>query len=248
MINRIVGLVIALWLVPICMAEGVLSIQYRDKPPYSYEKDGKPAGFLIERTVEVLRHAAIDAEYVEVPIKRIVVDIKANKKAICSPGWYRTPEREGFAQFSLAIHKDKPHIVLANANVARKIKSNGTLKELLSNKGFVLGRVVGVSYGPELDAMMNSATATVMSATVEPGDLARMIATHRADYMLIDVEDYNFLLKNKVVDQADLTVVKFDDIPAGLTRYIMCSKNVSAETMRRINKAIQAVLPDVQAQ
>ncbi|GGY16475.1 substrate-binding periplasmic protein [Paludibacterium paludis] len=244
MAKRCAGSIVAICLAHACFAEEVvISIQYRDKPPYSYSKEGRPAGFLLERTVEILRRAAVPAKYEQIPVKRIVQDIKDNKKTVCSPGWYKIPDREVFAQFTLAIHQDKPQIVLANVQVAKQIQSMSTFKSLLNNKDYRLGIVSGVSYGPDLDGMINNATTTAMDSNVTPDGLARMIAMHRADYMIIDVEDYNFLLQKKEIDTDRLVVLKFKDIPEGLRRYIMCSKNVSADIMQRINRSIQTVVP-----
>ncbi|NHR05824.1 transporter substrate-binding domain-containing protein [Chromobacterium haemolyticum] len=224
--------------VPSCLAEPVLFLEYRDKPPYSYSQNGKPAGFLLERTIEILHRAAVPAEFEEVPAKRIINNIEANKKRICSPGWYKTPGREAFARFSLAIHQDKPHLVLANTKSSENIQKISTLKALLASTEFKLGKVAGVSYGTELDAMIDHAAAAVMDSTVTPGELAQMIISQRADYMLIDVEDYKFFLQKKEIDSKKLTILKFKDIPEGLKRYIMCSKQVSSELMQRINQSI----------
>nr|WP_256477517.1 transporter substrate-binding domain-containing protein [Chromobacterium sp. S0633] len=223
---------------PSCLAEQLLSLQYRDKPPYSYSQNGKPAGFLLERTIEILHRAAVPAEFEEVPAKRILSNIQANKKLICSPGWYKTPEREAFALFSSAIHQDKPHLILANVKSAKNIQKLGTLKALFASHEFKLGKVSGVSYGTELDAMIDHAAAAVMDSTVTPGELAQMIVSQRADYMLIDVEDYKFLLQKKEIDSTKLTILTFKDIPEGLKRYIMCSKQASPELMQRIDQSI----------
>ncbi|WP_158274206.1 ABC transporter substrate-binding protein [Chromobacterium sp. Panama] len=238
MAKRLLFTLLLLGGAPSCLAEQLLSLQYRDKPPYSYSQNGKPAGFLLERTIEILHRAAVPAEFEEVPAKRILSNIQANKKLICSPGWYKTPEREAFALFSSAIHQDKPHLILANVKSAKNIQKLGTLKALFASHEFKLGKVSGVSYGTELDAMVDHAAAAVMDSTVTPGELAQMIVSQRADYMLIDVEDYKFLLQKKEIDSTKLTILTFKDIPEGLKRYIMCSKQASPELMQRIDQSI----------
>ena len=174
--------------------EPVVTVQYRDKPPYSsYTKDGKPAGFLIERTIEIFRRANVKADFQEIPVKRITRDIQENASAICSPSWYKLPEREVYARFSLPIHQDKPHMVLAGAHIQDRLPSIKTLKELFTIPDLRLGKVSGTSYGGQLDAMISTAAQTAMDSTVTPLGMAKMIKRKRADYMLIDEEDYKFL-------------------------------------------------------
>jgi uncharacterized protein (TIGR02285 family) len=228
----------------LCQAEEpVVTVQYRDKPPYSYTKDGKPVGFLIERTIEIFKRANVKADFQEIPVKRITRDIQENGSAICSPSWYKLPEREVYARFSLPIHQDKPHLVLVGAHVQEKLAAIKTLRELFANPEMRLGKVSGVSYGADLDTMISTATQTAMDSTVTPLGMAKMIKRKRADYMLIDEEDYKFLNERNEVDAEDVKPARFPDMPPGLLRYIMCSKSVSPETMSRLDKAISQVIP-----
>ena len=41
-------------------AQAPLTIEYRDRPPYSHTEAGKPAGFLMERTARLLKRAGSD--------------------------------------------------------------------------------------------------------------------------------------------------------------------------------------------
>jgi len=223
--------------------QAVVTVLYRDKPPYSYTKDGKPAGFLIERTADVFSRAHVRATFQEMPVKRITRDIWANASAICSPTWYKLPERAAYARFSLPLHQDRPHMVLVGAHVFDQVQSAKTLKELFAIPGLRLGKVSGVSYGAELDAMMRTTAQTVMDASVSPLGMAKMIKRKRADYMLIDEEDYQFLNQQNAVDAEDVKPMRFPDMPPGLLRYIMCSKRVSPDTMAQLNKAITQVAP-----
>ena len=223
--------------------EPVITVQYRDKPPYSYTKDGKPAGFLIERTAEIFKRANVKADFQEIPVKRITRDIQENASAICSPSWYKLPEREAYARFSAPIHQDRPHLVLAGAHIQDRLRSIKTLKELFAIPELRLGKVSGTSYGAELDAMISTAAQTAMDSTVTPLGMVKMIKRKRADYMLIDEEDYKLLNQQNEVDAEDVKPVHFPDMPAGLLRYIMCSKRVSPDTMARLDKAIAQVVP-----
>lgn len=243
--NTIIGITLsgALWGLGHAADTGI-AVQYRDKPPYSYTKDAKPAGFLLERTVEIFKRANLTAIFEEAPVKRITQNVQMNANAVCSPGWYKLPERELFALFSLPIHEDRPHLVLVGAHAMDKARTAKSLKELFANPELKLGKVSGASYGGELDSMISATTQTVMDSTVTPLGMAKMIKFKRADYMLIDEEDYSFLNQQGEVDAADVKPLRYADMPPGLKRYIMCSKSVGADAMERINMAIrQMALP-----
>jgi len=218
-------------------------VEYRDKPPYSHTVNGQPRGFLIERTVEVFRRAHIVASYVEMPVKRIVGDIQANQQRVCSPSWYKLPERELFARFSLPIHQDKPHVVLASAQSALAVRQHKTLQSLLNDQSLSLGVLDGVSYGPELDRMIARMPKPPMRAVMAVAQLSKMVALRRADYMLVDQEDLSFLDGRSDGAVLGLTVVEFADMPPGLKRYLMCSKNISDAELGAINQAIRQLVP-----
>lgn len=220
-------------------ADRIIAVQYRDKPPYSYTQDGKPVGFLMERTTDIFKRANLTANFEELPVKRITQNIQLNSNPVCSPGWYKLPERELYALFSLPIHEDKPHLVLVGAHAMERVRTARTLKELFANPELKLGKVSGASYGAELDSMISTTAQAAMDSTVTPLVMAKMIKFKRADYMLIDEEDYSFLNQQGEVDAADVKPLRYADMPPGLKRYIMCSKSVGTDTMDRINAAIR---------
>lgn len=220
-------------------AQSRLLIEYRDKPPYSHTVANQPAGFLIERTVRILRAAGFAADYKEIPVKRILQDVQDNRAPICSPGWYRLPEREKFARFSLPISHDRPHVVLAHADAARSLGELDALSELLSQEAWTLGVLDGVSYGEKLDAAIAAVRRPVVRAMLSPGQLARMIAARRADFMLIDQEDLAWMQRDPDYAGLNLVRLEFADMPSGLPRHLMCSQQVDAAQMERLNQAIR---------
>ena len=242
MFRLLVAWLVFFSLTSVAMAkEPDLVVLYRDKPPYFYTQNGRPAGFLLERTMDILKRAGLRATYEETPLKRITMQIQSSPTPVCSPGWYKLPEREAYAQFSIAIHEDKPHLVLAGAHVADQMRATKSLREVFANPNLKIGKVSGISYGTVLDTMIGSAAQEAMDSTVTPLGLAKMIKAKRADYMLIDEEDYKYLNARGDVDAEGLVPVRFSDMPPGLKRYIMCSKSVSPQTMAKLDRAIAQV-------
>ncbi len=229
------------------LAQATLTVEYRDKPPYSYTEGGKPAGFLMERTARVLRRAGLDARYVEVPVRRTLLNLQANQAPLCSPGLYKLPERAAFARFSMPIHRDKPHVVLAHAEVAARIRAMPKLAQLFADPTLQPGLVEGVSYGRQLDQFLSTVAKPAIRAQLSPLQLARMVGVRRMDYMLIDEEDLNWLRRDPEFTPLPLVRVEFADMPRGELRYIACSQQVPQSTLERINQAIRELHPDAQA-
>ncbi|NCT81782.1 MAG: transporter substrate-binding domain-containing protein [Comamonadaceae bacterium] len=228
-------------------AQPALTIEYRDKPPYTYTEAGQPAGFLMERTARLLKRAGIQARFVEVPIRRTLMHLQAGTAPICSPGLYKNAEREAIARFSLPIHRDRPHVVLAHASVAAQIRALPRIAQLFAEPSLQPGLVDGVSYGGQLDQLLAGATRPPLRAQLAPLQLARMVGARRVDYMLIDEEDLAWLRKDPEFAPLALVRIEFADMPRGELRHLACSQQVTPRTMDRLNRAIRDLLPEIQA-
>jgi uncharacterized protein (TIGR02285 family) len=222
-------------------AQSLLMV-FRDKPPYSYMDNGVAKGFLLERTRRVLVASDMEAQFREMPPKRIFFEIEKNQQAICSFGWYKIPEREKYARFSIPLHQDKPHVVLVGPRSVGAVRKHGTLKALMADAALVMAGADGVSYGPELDQMILKFAGKVDLSLQSPLQVVKKIAAQRADFMFIDQEDYNYLTQSNADFRNDgLVRIDYSDMPAGLKRYILCSQRVSDDTMQKINAAIVKV-------
>ncbi len=214
-----------------------LTVSWRNKPPYHYMENGEERGFLLERSRLVFALAGIEAEFVQMPTLRIWQSFNARQSNLCSIGWYRLPERENLVQYSAALHTDPPQLVIAAPSAQAAVRAHASLASLLQDKNLLLGLAEGVSYGSELDALLTRATLKIERRNAEPLALLRMLALDRFSIMLADREDWNYLRRNESgLDK--LGVFEFADMPRGLQRHIVCSKDVSPLVMEKINRAI----------
>ncbi|MBB2484958.1 transporter substrate-binding domain-containing protein [Mitsuaria sp. WAJ17] len=220
--------------------ERALTLLYRDKPPYSYTEDRQPKGLLIEQSRAVLAAAGITAQMEEAPLKRIQLELQANDRPLCSPGWYKLPERELYARFSLPMSQDLPHMVLFGPRSAAAVRAHRSLASLMADPTLRMAVVDGISYGGELDALIRQQTPPPLRATVTPVQLTRMLAAGRADYMFMDREDYLWLSRQGEVS-SKLGALSFPDLPAGLQRHMMCSRKTPDATMQAIDAAIRSL-------
>ncbi len=221
----------------LALADDHITVAWRNKAPYHYLEQDVERGFLLERARQIFATAGITTQFVQQPAKRIWYSFEQGTPRYCSFGWYRLPERERVAQFSLPFHTDPPHIVLVSEQARAAIGPHKSFAALLRDRRITLGLVDGVSYGPRLDRLIAGSANRVEHATVEPTVMMRMVAAHRVDYMLADQADWNYLRQHEA-GLDGIAEQHFADMPPGLERYIVCSKDVSSEQMARINRAI----------
>ncbi|HSC83795.1 MAG TPA: transporter substrate-binding domain-containing protein [Pseudomonas sp.] len=221
----------------LAQAEDSITVAWRNKAPYHYLEQGVERGFLLERARQVFATAGITTQFVQHPAKRIWHSFEQATPRYCSFGWYRLPERKRVAQFSLPFHVDPPQIVLASKQALATVGIHKSFAALLQDRSLTLGLVDGVSYGPNLDRLIAGSANQVKHATVEPTVMMHMVAAHRVDYMLADQADWDYLRQHEA-DLEGISEQHFADMPPGLERYIVCSKDVPAELMSRINRAI----------
>lgn len=217
-----------------------LTVAWREKPPYNYTENGVEKGFLLARGKLIFERAGVPAKFVEEPTKRIWANFQNGKTNYCSLGRYRMPERDGMAQYSLAMHIDPPQAVLVSPLDLERVRAHKSLSSLLSDPKLSVGMIDGVSYGPRFDAMLQKAGAERVLRTVDSASMMRMVAVGRVSYTLADRFGYEYAREHDPV-LAQATVVEFPDAQGGMTRHIMCSKDVPVATMRKLNRVIEAM-------
>ncbi|MBA5687017.1 transporter substrate-binding domain-containing protein [Rugamonas apoptosis] len=220
-------------------ASPTITVSWRDKPPYHYLDNGVPKGFLLERTQAIFAAAGIATRLAPEPQKRIWANFSHGATNYCSFSWYRLPEREAVGQYTLPISIDPPHSVLVSGAALARVKTHATLAALLADQELTLGVVDGVSYGPELDAMIAHSANQMMRRTVDTTSMMRMLSVGRASIMLVDREDWEYVHRHEPILQST-TRLDFPDMPPGLKRYIVCSRDISPLVMDKINQAITA--------
>jgi uncharacterized protein (TIGR02285 family) len=215
-----------------------LTVAWRDKPPYHYTEAGVGKGFLLERARQIFATAGVPARFVGEPQKRIWAKFAHGATNYCSISWYKLPEREALAQYSMPFHEDLPHTILIAPGSVAQVKSHATLAALLADPALTLGVVDGVSYGPELDRMIKTSQNRVMGRTVDTTLMIRMLSSDRASYMFVDREDWEHYRHQG--DRPLAVQYELPGMPSGLRRHIVCSKDVPQATMDKLNKAIAA--------
>jgi uncharacterized protein (TIGR02285 family) len=215
-----------------------VTVAWREKAPYYYLEDGMEKGFMLAYAKQLFATAGVDAQFVREPHKRIFSRFTDGTRNYCSIAWYRLPEREQIAQYSLPVYTDPPQTILvAPASLAR-VRTHATLASMMADPVLTLAVMDGVSYGPELDARIKQSANQIMRRTVPTSNMVQMLAAGRASYLLTDRNDWNYM-RTRHKQLAGLVQYEVPDMPPGLKRHILCSRDVPAATMEKLNQAIR---------
>ncbi len=236
---------IMLWLVVMVFTSSVvqaesLVVEYFEYPPYYHQlPDGQPAGLIVDLARKIFVGAGVDVRFSFVPAKRILHDMHANKP-VASLGWFKTPEREEFAQFSLPIYVNRPVGVLVSRAREAEFRPFESLQALMDSRRFFIGRIGGLSDGPFLDALLATHQDRAVEVTADSVRLLKMLKAGRFDFVLIPPEEMDDLLREAGMAASDFMLLSMRDIPDGNTRYIMYSKAVAPGLVRKIDEVIRA--------
>jgi len=219
-----------------------LVVHYHERRPYYLGKNGEVHGLVADPLAMVLELADIDFTWVETPAGRQLDIIRENNSITCAAGWFKTAEREQFAKYSLPIYQDKPFVGVTRADneligeeeILTRILKEGRLRFLVK---------VGYSYGTYIDDNIKSHKPWLVKTTGGNREMLNSLQKHRADYCLMTEEEAYDLILFSGVNQADFKIVKFNDIPQGNMRYLLCSLMTPDSLLESVNGAIKHKLP-----
>lgn len=234
------GFTSALW-PPSCPAAD-LTVHYHHRPPYYITTAGGLDGLVGERVNAIFAEAGVTYTVRETPPRRQMQILRDNSGSDCMVGWFLIPEREKIATYSRPIYEDRPQLVLARQDNAA-FKTRVDIAELLAEPSLHLLVRDSYSYGSVLDALINKRTAPSLSTGTTEGNMAKMIHARRADYMFLGAEEAEHIIASSELPRNDFRLVFPDGMPPTNKRYLLFSKSVDQELIRRINNAIDRLYP-----
>lgn len=218
-------------------ADADFVLYYHERPPYSFKQaDGGVGGFLADIADQAMKAAGIAYRWEDLPSARQLEVIKRNDGQACGLGWFKRPDREAFAKFTLPIYHDPPTIVVARADDAR-FSGTPTLDALFRDKSLLLLTKTGYSYGAEIDAKIESEKPKLRRDPSDNRAMLVMVGRKRVDYMIMAEEEARDLLDDPDLKQS-VAIYHLGDAPPGELRYLMCSRSVPDDVIARINQAI----------
>ena len=223
-------------------AEDELTLYYHERPPYSAKQpDGSVRGITADIAAEALTVAGIPYRWENLPSARQMEVIKRAEGDSCGLGWFKRPDREGFAKFTAAIYHDLPTIVVARADDAR-FAGTPSIDALFADTALTLLTKTGYSYGTEIDGKIVAQKPNARADASDNRIMLNMVGKARVDYMIMAEEEAKDLLSQADFADAGLAVYHLANPPVGEYRYLMCSKSVPDAVIARINQAIKSPL------
>ncbi len=221
-------------------ADDKLIVYYHERVPYSAKQtDGSVHGITADIVTQAMSVAGVPYRWEESPSARQMEVIKRDEAPSCGLGWFKRPDREAFAKFSIALYRDLPTIVVARAK-DKRFAGSPSIEGLFADKSLTLLTKTGYSYGAALDAKIAAQKPTTR---VDAGDnriQLNMVRRERVDYMIMAEEEAKDLLSQPEFADAGLAIYHLANPPGGEYRYLMCSKSVPDAVIARINQAIAA--------
>ena len=218
-------------------AEPEFTLYYHERPPYSAKQpDGSVRGITADIADKAMKAAGIAYHWEDLPSARQLEVVKSNEGQACGLGWFKRPDREAFAKFTLPIYHDLPTIAVARADDPR-FSSTPTLDALFHDKNLLLLTKTGYSYGAEIDAMIAADAPGLRRDASDNRTMLGMIGGKRVDYMIMAEEEAKDLLSDPELAKS-LAIYHLGDAPPGELRYLMCSQSVPDDLITRVNRAI----------
>lgn len=215
---------------------------YFQRPPYYFTgSDGKPDGMLLKPVIDYLKKAPFDIRAIEVKSDGILHRIKANRRKVCSVGWFKNSERAKFAKFTKPIYVNKPLVVLTTLNHKKEFSSMSTLGDIFRQKDLRWGVVENFSYGSYVDDLSKKLNPQIISSN-DQVHMIKMLIGRRFSYMLIAPEEVEELIRVSAEDKNSFYLFSPGGMPEGNSRYILCSKMVSNKEINTLNQ----ILPMIQ--
>ncbi len=216
-----------------------MRIQYLPGVPLTAE--GVPQVPMAERVARWLADAGLRARWEPVPLKRGLHELQTLGEPLCVLGAFRTPERERFARFSAAIHTEEPHVYIAQAAVAARLRAHGDARKALNDPSLRLLVYDGVSYGTALDRWIAERPGSPLRAHAGRSRALDMLARGRADWMIGTPDELRTMqAAGDPRGAAGFELVRLPGMPPPVTRHLACSLQVPATWMTRLDRAIQA--------
>lgn len=218
-----------------------VTIHYNERPPYLKTTGTQVTGITADPVAKALKKAGIPFEWMSTPAKRQTYLFQENSGCDCGVGWFKNPDREKFAFFTAAIYKDKPQVAIVRSNDMR-LKNGTTLDAAFANKELRLLVKDGYSYGAALDEKIAKGNPTLIKTIVESVMMINMLKKERGDYYILAPEEAESLVTSAGLKMNEFRLVSFSDMPPGNERYLMCSKKVGENIIKKISAALSGIV------
>ena len=216
-----------------------LTVYFVERIPYFYtDGNGNFRGIVTDRVKLVFEKAGIFYKFKPLPVKRHMMYLKDNKSKFCTIGWYKNEERLKIAKYSEHIYQNKTRIALAAAD-NDKIESGHTVDDIFQNRKLILLLREGYSYGNFIDGKIREHNPVRVKKLYTADHMIKIILSQRADYYFTSEEEADALIPKAGFVKEDFKYVRFSNMPTGLKRYILYSRKVEDDLIKKVDETIR---------
>lgn len=215
-----------------------ITVHYHERSPYYISYDSGVHGLVADPISMAFEYAEIPFQWIKTPAERQLDIIRNNDSKTCAAGWFKTPEREIYAKFSVPVYRDKPYMGITRADSSLFSHDSYSFAEKIQEAGLRLLVKSGYSYGAYIDQFINDYSQKKVVTTADNHGILRMVLAQRAEVALLTEEEaYDPLLFSKL-NRNSFKLIRFSDFPAGNLRYLICSRKVEDADMESLSNAI----------
>jgi len=227
----------------------------QERPPYFiFDKNNEMPidGITYKIVNNIFKSANILYEYNKIPLVRVIPAIKENKFKICYPNALKNKEREDISYFTKPFYKDKKSIIIIKKN-NQKFKEYKNFVDILKDNNIILLLKLGYSYGDFIKKQIflikkynnslieNHLPQGIVLSTKDHEKMLFEIKDNIADYMILGKNEAEYFFEKDPVLKNYLEMKELNDLPDGEKRYLMCSKKVGAELIKKMDSEIMKI-------
>lgn len=222
-------------------AEQPVTLHYVVRPPYMMVQGEGLIGLTGGPSFQAFKLAHVPVRIEETPFARQLRSVKENSGQDCMIGMFWKAEREEFGRYSKPVYQDQPQLVLAAAGNQQRFKGLASIEDLFHDRSLRLLVKLAYSYGAPLDALIERLQPNRRATPDENLQMIRQIKLGMADYMLMAPEEAAVAIEAAGFKPTDFLQLRYANMPPGEHRHLLCSKNVSADVMQRLDAAIKKI-------
>lgn len=231
-------------------ADQTLRLLYSNRAPYLHRADdaASPVGALAKMTEGILARTGIRYEWLGPLTRPHVWDELLGHQPACSPNMLRTAGRAALYKFSIVMTEVPPDWGVLTLPGADRVKAHSSFLKLLQDEQRSGGFIKGAVISKEINEFMAENATNARLVRGSAADLINMLLSRKIDYMVVPVDDLDFL-RNSLgsVSGGEFDVTKFADLRQDDGGRFVCSQAVSDEMIERINAAIASYWDDRKA-
>ena len=215
----------------------IITIYYDDTPPYFYEENGALDGETFKTAKNMFKLSSIEIRLQKLSQKKQILMLKNNREKLCLLGQFKKVKFSKIGKYTKPISRDTKIVGLSQKDNTQ-VKSGRPITILLNNRGQKLLRKKGVSYGNFIDQKLKILSPSTVYTNKNFDEMVKNVYKRKADYILITEQEAEYFIKKFSLDDKRFKVLKFLDVVSGNNRHLLCSKKVSDETIKKLNKYI----------